>query len=83
MIYEFSKYISLIERSSVLMVLLKERQVLISFISQLLKNIGSEIGIEKSSAKNEFVVPGISSMVQQIQWAKRMEGKVRKPSFFF
>ncbi|RVE44281.1 hypothetical protein evm_011076 [Chilo suppressalis] len=76
MLYEFMRYKALINRPIVKRELNNELEVFISSLISLLKSIKSQLDSDEIDVQM-YQPPEMSPVVQQVQWAKHMEGKVQ------
>ncbi|XP_061706791.1 cytoplasmic dynein 2 heavy chain 1 [Cydia pomonella] len=76
MLYEFMRYKSLIDRPLVKIALNSELEIFISSLISMLKSIQAQMDSDEVDVKM-YQPPEMSPIVQQVQWAKQMEAKVK------
>ncbi|XP_060800611.1 cytoplasmic dynein 2 heavy chain 1 [Amyelois transitella] len=76
MLYEFIRYKSLIERPLVKQALNTELDIFVSSLISLVKSIQSQLECDEMDVRM-YQPPEMSPLVQQVQWAKQMEAKVK------
>ncbi|XP_063374788.1 cytoplasmic dynein 2 heavy chain 1 isoform X3 [Cydia amplana] len=76
MLYEFIRYKSLIDRPLVKIALNSELEIFISSLISMLKSIQAQMDSDEVDVKM-YQPPEMSPVVQQVQWAKQMEAKVK------
>ncbi|XP_073967381.1 cytoplasmic dynein 2 heavy chain 1-like [Choristoneura fumiferana] len=76
MLYEFMRYKSLIDRPLVKIALNSELEIFISSLISMLKTIQAQLDSDEVDVKM-YQPPEMSPVVQQVQWAKQMEAKVK------
>ncbi|CAK1578261.1 unnamed protein product [Parnassius mnemosyne] len=76
MLYEFIRYKSLINRPIVKQALNNELEIFVSSLLEMLKSIQMQLDSDDVDLKM-YQPPEMSPLVQQIQWSKQMEAKVK------
>ncbi|XP_038213294.1 cytoplasmic dynein 2 heavy chain 1 [Zerene cesonia] len=77
MLYEFSRYKSLIIRPLIKNALNDELEIFVASLLSMLKNILTQIESDDMDV-GMYQPPEMSQLVQQVQWAKQMESKVKE-----
>ncbi|XP_053600523.1 cytoplasmic dynein 2 heavy chain 1 [Plodia interpunctella] len=76
MLYEFIRYKLLIERPIVKQALNTELEIFVSSLTSLVKSIQNQLQADEMDVRM-YQPPEMSRLVQQLQWAKQMEAKVK------
>ncbi|XP_072941902.1 cytoplasmic dynein 2 heavy chain 1 [Epargyreus clarus] len=76
MLYEFTRYKTLINRTHVKQALSSELENFVSSLLSLLKNIHSQLDADDVDVRMHQP-PEMSPIIQQVQWAKQTEAKVQ------
>ena len=75
MLYEFLRYKTLINRPLVKQALSNELELFVNSLMSMLKNIQSDLESDELDVKM-YKPAELSSLVQQVQWAKQCENQV-------
>ncbi|KPJ16863.1 Cytoplasmic dynein 2 heavy chain 1 [Papilio machaon] len=76
MLYEFMRYKSLINRPIVKQALSGELEIFVSSLASLVQGVRDQLEADDLHL-NMYQPPEMSPLVQQIQWAKQMEAKIK------
>lgn len=82
MLYEFMRYKTLLDRPIVKRLLNSELEIFVLSLDSMLKEIKAQLEFEDAADVKMYRPPEMSSIVQQVQWAKQMEAKVQNIHFF-
>lgn len=77
MLYEFMRYKTLLDRPAVKRLLNSELEIFVLSLDSMLKSIRAQLDSEDAADVKMYRPPEMSFTVQQVQWAKQMEAKVR------